>query len=592
VTLEILIVLAVLLVAVVLFATEKLPVDLVAVMVMAVLLVTRIVSVEEGIRGFANPATVTVGAMFILSAGLTKTGAVDGLGRWLSALGSRSAPVAILAMMIGIGIASAFINNTATVAIFLPVLLTSSRWMNTSPSKLLIPLSFASMFGGTCTLLGSSTNILTSSVAEAHGLPALRMFEFMPLGLIFFAVGTAYMATIGVRLLPARRAPGDLTAGFELSDYLTEIELLPGAASIGSPLAASPLVRDLDVAVLAISRAAERIPLPKGDVVLQAGDILSVSCAADKLRGLTQREGIAVRTHVPWGRQTLGSDRMVLVEAILAPNSDYKDLTLASEEFRRTLRGAVLAIRHQGQVLRDELRRTPLRSGDAVLLDIDREELPLLRRDRNFVLVSEIGGPRVRTRRVIPALAIIAGVVGVAASGTLPIVATAIAGCVLMVLAGCTTLEDAYRSIEWKVIFLLAGVLTLGEALETTGATRLLANELLSAVGSWGPTAVISAFYLLTSLLTEAMSNNATAALMAPIAIAAAHSMGCDPRPFIMAVAFAASSSFMTPVGYQTNTLVYGPGGYRFFDFTRVGAPLNLLFWILATVFIPRFWPF
>jgi len=592
VTLEILIVLAVLVAAIVLFATEKLPVDLVALLVMAVLLVSKIVTVEEGIRGFANPATVTVGAMFILSAGLTGTGAVDALGRWLSALGSRSVPVALVTLMIGIGVASAFINNTAAVAIFLPVVLTLARTTKTSPSKLLIPLSFASMFGGTCTLLGTSTNILTSSIGQTHGLPPLGMFEFAPLGLTFFAAGTIYMATVGVRLLPARRGAGDLTQEFGLSDYLTEIEILPGSSSVGSRLGASPLVRDADVTVLEISRGSDRIALPKRDEVLRAGDVLRVRCAADKVQRLQKRQGVSIRTNIPWNPETIASDRTILVEAILSPNSAYRGVTVEDANFRASRAGAVLAIRHQGQLLRDDLVHTPLRAGDALLLDVDRDSLPILRSDRNFVLVSEVGGPRLRKRKVIPAIVIIAGVVAVAAMGRLPIVAAAIAGCVLMVLTGCTTLEDAYRAIEWKVIFLLAGVLTLGTALETTGATRLIANELLAAVGGWGPTVVVSAFYLLTSIVTEALSNNATAALMAPIAITAARSMGCDPRPFLMAVAFASSASFMTPVGYQTNTLVYGPGGYRFADFTRVGAPLNFLFWMLATVLIPRFWPF
>ncbi len=589
---DIAIVLAVLVVAVVLFATEKVRVDLVALLVMAVLLATRVVTAEEGIRGFANPATVTVAAMFVLSAGLTGTGAMNALGGALAALRGRRPGVALLAMMIGIGAVSAFINNTAAVAIFLPVILALARETGTSPSKLLIPLSYASIFGGTCTLIGTSTNILTSSIAEAHGLRPFGMFEFTALGLVFFAVGTLYMATLGVRLLPARVSGGDLAGEFEISDYLTEIVILPEAASVGKRLGESPLVRQVEMAVLEIRRGEERISLPKVEFVLQAGDVLWVRCAADGIRQLQQREGIAIRPHAPWRAEDLRTAGAVLVEAILAPNSDYSGKTLRDARFRQSFGGAVLAIRHQGQLLREKLSNTPLRAGDVLLIEVGREELPRFRKDRNFVLVSEVRQPRIRKRKALPALAIIAAVVAAATVGLLPIVSAAIVGCALLVVTRCVTLEEAYRAIDWKVVFLLAGVLTLGTALETTGAARLISQGMVSTLRAWGPGAVVSAFYLLTSLLTEMMSNNATAVLLAPIAIAAAETLGCDSRPFLMAVTFAASASFMTPVGYQTNTLVYGPGGYRFADFLRVGTPLNILFWILATVLIPRFWPF
>jgi len=591
-TFEIGIVFCVLLGAILLFVSEKLPVDLVALLVMAVLVAARVLTAEEGIRGFANPATITVAGMFVLSAALSATGALDGAGRALARLGKRRPMLAVVTLMLGIAGVSAFINNTAAVAVFLPIVLTMARDTRTSPSKILIPLSFAAIFGGTCTLIGTSTNILTSSIAEAHGLRAFGMFELAPLGLVVLAIGTLYMATAGIRMLPARRPPGDLAGEFEMAQYLTEIVLLPHAASVGTRLAESPLVRDVGMGVLEIVRGDGRIPLPRGDTVLLAGDVLRVRCAVEKIRKLQEREGVAIRPHGPWRADDLRSDKLTLVEAVLAPNSEYAGKTLNDLRFRDTFGGTVLAIRHHGQVVHEQLAVTPLRPGDALLIDVNRDDLPRIRRHRGFVVVSEIESPEIRGRRALPAVAIVAGVVAAVASGALPVVSAAVIGCVLMVVSRCITLEEAYQAIEWKVVFLMAGVLSLGTALENTGAARLITQAMLSLVGPWGPTAVVSVLYAVTSLLTEMMSNVATAALMAPIAIVAAEALGCDSRPLLMAVTFAASASFMTPVGYQTNTLVYGPGGYRFSDFVRVGAPLNLILWILATLLIPRFWPF
>jgi len=418
------------------------------------------------------------------------------------------------------------------------------------------------------------------------------MFELAPLGLVVLFVGTLYMTTAGIRVLPARRPPGDLTGEFELNQYLTEIVLLPHAASVGMRLDESPLIRDLEMTVLEIARGESRLPLPRGDTVLVAGDVLRVRCAVEKIRKLQEREGVAMRPHGPWVADDLRSDRLALVEAVLAPASVYAGKTLEELRFRDTFGGTVLAIRHHGQVVRERLATTALRPGDALLIEVEQDDLPRFRRDRGFIVVSEIRHPEIRKRRALRAVTIVVAVVAAVASGTLPVVSAAVFGCLLMVVTRCITLEEAYQAIEWKVIFLLAGVLSLGTALEKTGAAHLIARAMLSFVGPWGPTAVVSVLYAVTSILTEVMSNVATAALMAPIAIVAAEALGCDSRPLLMAVTFAASASFMTPVGYQTNTLVYGPGGYRFSDFVRVGAPLNLILWILATVLIPRFWPF
>ena len=590
-TFEILLVLAILAAAVACFATERLPVDLVALLVLSVLLVSRILTPEQAISGFSNTATVTVAAMFVLSAGLARTGVVNLLGQRLAKVGRLGLVPTLIALMALIGLVSAFINNTAAVAIFLPIVLGLARDSGISPSKLLIPLSFASMFGGVCTLIGTSTNILVSSIAEQHGLAPFGMFELSRLGLVLFAVGGLYLLTAGVRLIPDRRAGADLTQSYGMGDYLTEILVLPESSAVGLSLRESPLVRDLDLDVLEIHRDGRRLAAG-AETVLEAGDLLRVRCDVEKIRRAEEQKGIVLKSGLKWREEDLRSSETSLLEVLVAPGSALEGKTLKETGFRQIYGGTALAIRHRGELMRERLGTTQLRSGDVLLVEVRRDRIEALKRIQDFVIVSEIGLEEPLRGKLPLALAIVAGTVAAATLGVLPIVGSAILGSVLLVLTGCLTLEEAYQAIEWRVIFLLGGILPLGIALESTGAARLLSSLLVDTVGVWGPVAMVSVFYLLTSLLTEAMSNNATAALLAPIAISAAAALDVDPRPFLVAVTFAASASFMTPVGYQTNTLIYGPGHYRFTDFLRVGTPLNLLFWLIATLLIPRFWSF
>ncbi len=588
---EIIMTLLILLAAVVLFVTEKLPVDLIALSIMVSLLAADIVPLERGIAGFSNPATVTVGAMFVLSEGLFRTGAVNFAGRVLARLGQRSYWLALFTIMMVIGTLSAFINNTAAVAIFLPIVLGIARETKTSPSRWLMPLSFASMFGGVCTLIGTSTNILVSASAEEHGQPPFGMFEFAPLGLVMFGVGMLYMMTIGARLIPDRRDVGDLTKTFGMGDYLTEITLLPGAKSIGKAVRDSRLGREFDVAILEIRRGRLPVILPSPETVLEEGDQLLVRCSVDKIHAMQKAAHIELKPSVQWRDELFETAETTLVEAVIPPNSGLVGRSLAQSRFRNRFGAVVLALRHHGQVLHENLATATLLAGDVLLLEVRRVDLPRLRRNQQFVIVSEVGLPEFRPSKILPAVLVILGVVSSATLGVFPIATSALIGCVLLVLLGCLSLGEAYRAVEWRVIFLLAGVLTLGAALEETGAAGYLSAWMIESIGGWGPVAMVSTFYLITTLLTQVMSNNATAVLLTPIAIAAASTLNVDARPFLVAVTFAASASFMTPVGYQTNTLVYGPGQYRFRDFTRVGTPLNVAFWLLATFLIPRIWP-
>jgi di/tricarboxylate transporter len=589
---DMIIVLAVIVLAVFLFATEKIRVDLTAVIVMGILLLSGIITPEEGVSGFSNTATVTVAAMFIVSAALQKTGAVNSLGMLTSRIFKQSYWLGIIGTMLVVGVSSAFINNTPVVAVFIPILLTVSMDNSISASRLLMPVSFASMFGGLCTLIGTSTNILVSAIAVEHGLEPFGMFEFSIGGAILFVAGMVYMVVVGIRLIPDRKLDQDLTQRYSMNDYLIDVVLLPTAQSVGHHVTDSPLIRELEIDVLEVLRDGSRLKRPLPSIMLEAGDVLRVRCDVATIRELKDRVGVVLKAEHTLREDDFDEEDLLLVEAIIAPNSMLEGRTIKGVRFRNTFQANALALRHRGALLRKGFSETRLKAGDALLIQVRKENYDTLRRDSNFVIVSDIELPTYRKRKIIPALLIILGIILTATFNVFPIMVSAIAGVVTLIATGCITLEEAYDAVDWKVIFLLGGIISLGVALEKTGAALLLSDTMISLLGDFGPVAIVAALFFITSLLTGIMSNNATAVLLAPIAIAAAASMGVNPRPFLVAVTFAASSSFITPVGYQTNTMIYGVGQYRFADFLKVGTPLNLIFWILATLLIPLLFPF
>ena len=576
--------------AVVLFVTEKFSTDIVAILVMIVLLVFRVLTPAEGLAGFANTATVTVGAMFVLSAGMFRSGAVNFVGKALGRLAQHSSGLMLFVLMVGVGVLSSFLNNTAAVAILIPVVIVVARRAKTSPSKLLMPLSFASMFGGMCTVLGTSTNILASSIAEQAGLQAFGMFEFTKLGVIFFAVGVAYMMTLGRRLVPDNRGQGDLTTSFGLGDYLTDLVLQTKSKSVGHSLASAPLVKELNIEVLQILRGEDTLR-PTPETILREGDVLRIQGNLRSINELKGRAGVTFGMSMKWRDEHLQSTDTRLVEAVVGPSSPLAGKSLAESRLRENYGASVLAIRQHGTLRHGQFENITLMPGDALLIDVPNDQIEHLTQQRVFLVVSRAGIPRFDWRKASKAVAIVVAVVVVAATGLLPIVVAAATGALMMVLSGCVSTEEAYGAIEWNVLFLLAGMLSLGAAMQKTGASTMLANGMIDSVGGLGPLALLAAFFGATMLLTEVISNNATVALLLPIAITTAQAIDVDPRAFMFAVVFAASSSFMTPVGYQTNTMIYGPGQYRFKDFVRVGAPLNLIFWALGTLLIPWFWP-
>lgn len=587
---EILIVLGLLIVAVVLFATEKVSVDLVALLVVGALLGFGLVTPQEGISGLSNPATVTVACMFVLSAGLQKTGAVGLLGEWLATTG-RTPLLLLLVIMIGVGLVSAFLNNTAAVAVFLPVVLSTAAARKTPASRLLIPLSYASQFGGVCTLIGTSTNLLVSSIALSAGLGAFGLFDFAPLGLIMFGAGTVFIVIFGRWLLPDRPTT-PLIESYGLREYVTELHAAEDSKAVGRTVMELLESVEADVSIVEIIRQDRRILAPRSEPA-QPGDLLLVRGKPDDVMALKDKTGLELRSDFKLDEKDLGGEETALVEAMIAPHSRLSGETLRSLYFEQRHGVLVLGLQRRGQAIREKLSAINLRFGDALLLCGPKEKISRLATSGEVIILNQLGrNAFTRRNRLGVALAIMAAVVGLAAFEILPILVAALLGCAAMGLTGCLREREAYEAVDWRIIILLAGVLPLGLAMQKTGAATLIADTVLGWAGDASPVVMLAAFYLLTAILTEMMSNNASAVLLAPIAISTAENLGVDPRPFLVAVTFAASTSFATPVGYQTNTMVYAAGNYRFTDFLRLGLPLNLLFWGLAVYFIPIFFPF
>jgi di/tricarboxylate transporter len=577
--------------AMVLFVTEKIRFDLTALCVLAVLLVFSLLPLSDALYGFASPATATVAAMFVLSAGLVRTGLVQWLGRWLDALAGQGEGRLILVLCAFLAVLSAFIVNTATVAIFIPIAVALAKARKISPSRVLMPLSFASQFGGVCTLIGTSTNILINSIAIAAGLGAFGLFEFAPLGLVMVVIGIVYLLIVSRWLLPRRKGAADRVDEYRLADYLAELVVGEKSSLIGKTWNDSEAAEDKAIQLIRVVRGDEATWRAR-ETKIRSGDVLLVHGHADRLLHLKDTTDLKTRADVRVNDKKLSSDEVKLFEALVPLRSRLVGRTLETSDFVRRFRCVVLAVQRRGRVLRSRLSAIRLEDGDTLLLQGDAIAMARTMRSRDLIVIDEHTEFHLRSDRALIALAMIALVVGLTAFGIVPILVAAILGAVGMILGRCLTIEEAYRAIDWKVIFLLGGMLPLGRAMEASGAAAWLTGTVLSPLPDAGPLVVLAVLYGMTAILTEVMSNNAAAVLLAPIALSLAGALGVSPRPLLVAITFAASTSFATPFGYQTNTLVYAPGGYRFTDYTKVGVPLNLVFWVTAVLLIPKIWPF
>lgn len=590
------------------FIFEWQPPDLIGLSILAILLIlaclpwetVQLAPVSELLGVFNNGAPLTIGAMFILSAALQRTGAIDALSRFLGHHLSSQLRVILLAVGSVAALCSAFMNNTPIVAIFMPVMLSLARDKNIPISKLLLPLSYAAVMGGCCTLIGTSTNILVSGVAERAGLAPIGMFELTSLGFIFLTVGLVYLVVLGPWLLPARETVSSVLSDEARKRFLCQILIKPDSPLVGAKLLDTPLARSaMDFHIIEVRRQGTRLLTPLNEIVVEPYDRILLSAPSRMIVELPKVKGIALSGEAQGelGIENLSTIEGGIVEGIISPHSRLVGKSIRQINFRQTYGMLILAVHRHGKNLSRNFENIRLRFGDTLLMLGPLSTFAQLREDGDFMLMEDKLPEASRSGKAWMAWTAIATVVVVAALEWMPIAAIAIIGALGVMLVRCIDPDEAYRAIDWQILFMLYGMLGLGVAMEHSGTASFLANSGLSFFSglipsSWLPYVVLAFFYLLTSTMTEVLSNNATAVVITPIAISAAAVLNVDPRPLVICVCFAASAAFATPVGYQTHMMVYGPGGYKFTDFLRVGIPLNLIFWVIATFLIPFFWPF
>lgn len=590
-TLQIVIVLAMVVIVFFGFVRETLPADIVALSAVAVLLLIGILETRDVLAVFSNSAPITIACMLVLSAALERTGVIELMGDALSRVRWRSPLIAIGVMALLVAFISAFMNNTPVVVILTPVMIAVSHTLKVAPSKLLIPLSFASIFGGTCTLIGTSTNLLVDGVAQAHGMPGFGMFEITVPGLVMAVIGIVYLVFVGPWLLPDRKTIGESMPDLSRRQFLSEALVPHGSALIGKTFVEAGLTQKRGLHVIDLIREGSSRHPQHGEPTLQAGDRLIFRTNAADVVGLREAGSVVFGTDENPALEPIRSRNAQVMEGIVGPRSRFVGQRVADLNLRRLYGVYILAIHRQNEVLHGAFDEVRLAFGDTLLLEGPPDGLRRLFDTHELVNLTQPHARPFRRDKAPIAIAALVILMVLASFEVLPIAALALMGATCVVLLGCLDVEEAYEAIQWHLLMLIFGMLAVGRAMETTGAAEFLVDEITHLVSGLGPTAVLSILYLITSILTAVMSNNATAILFTPIALGLAEDLAVDPRPFVVAVMFAASASFATPIGYQTNTFVYTAGGYRFIDFVKIGLPLSIILWLTATFVIPLYWP-
>ena len=580
--------------ALVLFVTEPVPIDVTAIGIMVTLMVLRPwtgVSPSDGVSGFSNAATITILAMIILSEGVRRTGLIQRLQKTVSAYTGSDERKQLGATIGIVGPLSGLINNTAAVAVLVPMVNDLGHENGTSPSKLLLPLSYASMFGGMLTLIGTSTNLIASSLTAEYLGRSFSMFEFTHLGAIVFVVGSAYLLTVGFYLAPSHVTPRSERATTGKEEYLTEVIVHEGSPTVGLTLRDALDEVDFDAEITQLIRDDRYVRDPPLTTVIRPGDVYTIRTTDDALQALLDVEGVELVPEVTTETDLDAlAPEQTLVEIVLTAGSDLVGETIESTQFTDQFDARVLAIRRGDEITHERLTSFTLRPGDVLLIESRSESVDRLADDPNVIVAGELALQGFRRSKLPLAVGVVLAVVGLAAVGVVPVMVAALGGVVTMLATRVIKPAEAYEAVQWDVIFLLAGVIPLGKAMQETGGADVLGSLVVSSADFLPAIAVLGVFYLLTALMTNLISNQASVVLLVPVAIDAASRLGVNPFAFVLAVTFAASTAFMSPVGYQTNLFVYGPGQYEFRDFVRVGGPLQILLAVVTTVGIATFW--
>ena len=589
-TFEIGFLLLLIVISLVFFSVELVSSDVVALGLLLTIVLSGMLPASDAFAGFGSETVLMVLGLLIMTSALVNTGVVELVGRAiLRHAGTKIAPL-LAVVMIAVASLSAFISNTAAAAFFLPVVLGIAVKSKVSPSRLLMPVAFASILSSSVTLISTSTNLVISGLMTNAGLEPMGMFELAPVGVPVTIAGLVYMFFIGRRLIPDRAGTEGLLAEFGVRSYITEVLLLPTSPLVGKTLAEANLGRDLDLSVVRVLREPNEYLWPRQDMRLRAGDVLLVEGAREHVLQVKDTAGIEIRPEVTLSDPDLKTEDTSLVEALVVPGSPLIGRTLRAVGFRERYGLQVLGLNRHGRNLLEKLSRTVIRVGDVLLVQGRTRSINRLADESIVSVLNAVEGTRVNRPRAWRAMAIFAGSLALAAFGILPLAVSVLLGAFAVFVTRCVNPMEAYRQIDWRVVILIACMLALGQAMIKTGAAQYLAEHVASATAGFSPLWLLGGFFVLTVLLTQPMSNQAAAAVILPIAIHTATELGLNPRPFVMGIAVAASCSYLTPLE-PACLMVYGPGRYRFIDFVRVGGPLTLVIFVIAMVLVPKTWP-